>query len=359
MSSSPYSAALGRITSRLTDFLPKEVVHRLAGAKDLSELTKMLEGTAYGPEIVRAATTLQGAPMLEAAINAVFAARNLHAYNSGSFAGRPIVGLYLERWDLENLSVILAAKAHGRSVGADEERLVSWRERPAGVPAGVMTLDDLRALIAQPTIEAAMAYLVRFGYGPAILPLAETFARTGDIFPLVQALERDYYERLFSRLRFFQGDEWVVREFFSIEVDHRNILTLLTARDAGLPPEEATSRWIAGGSLLATSVPELMGAGGVPEIVAQLAGRFPDLPQGLPPYQENRTLAGFEAALRTERIAKAVSRMRAHPVSLAVLFAYLLLAESERADLRRIIYGTLYGLPKEKVDALLVAAGSG
>jgi V/A-type H+/Na+-transporting ATPase subunit C len=359
MSSSPYSAALGRITAHLADFLSKEAVRRLVGAKDIAELTKMLEGTVYGAEIVRAATTRQGAPMLEAAINATFAARNLHAYNSGSFAGRPVVGLYLERWDLENLSVILAAKARGRSVGADEERLVSWRERPAGVPAGVMTLDDLRALIAQPTIEASMDYLVRFGYGPAVLPLADAFARTGDIFPLVQALERDYYERLFARLRFFQGDEWVVREFLAVEVDHRNLLTLLKACDAGLPGEEAITRWIAGGTLASSGVPELLGAGGVAEVVAQLAPRFPVLPQGLTAYQADRTLAGFEAALRSERLARAIGRMRAYPVSLAILFAYLLLAESERADLRRVIYGTLYGLPREKVEPLLVAAGPG
>jgi vacuolar-type H+-ATPase subunit C/Vma6 len=47
--------------------------------------------------------------------------------------------------------------------------------------------------------------------------------------------------------------------------------------------------------------------------------------------------------------------MRAYPLSVAMVFTYLLLAELERTDLRRIIYGRLYGLPTNAiVDSLVV-----
>ncbi len=354
MSSSPYAGALGRIKPHLTEFLGAETYPRLLGSHDLGEVAKILESGPYGPEILKAAVTLQGAPMIEAAVNATFAGRTLHAYNAGSFAGRPIVGLYLQRWDIENLSVILSGKARGKLVGTDEHRLVSWRERPAGVPAGSMTLDDLRGLIEQPTIEASMAYLVRFGYGPTLLPLGETFARTGDIFPLVQALEIDYYERLFARLRFFQGDEWVVREYLRVEVDHRNVLLLLKAKEAGLAAGDVAGRWIPGGSLAEASAPELLGAAEVTELVANLAARFPPISQGLDAYRATHTLAGFESSLRKERLRQATARMRAYPVSLAILMVFLLLAECERADLRRIVYGTLYGVAREEIAADLL-----
>ncbi|HEV2165793.1 MAG TPA: V-type ATPase subunit [Thermoplasmata archaeon] len=354
MSSSPYASALGRHKAHLPEFLPKETWPRLAASKDLNEVAKLLEASPYGPEIVRAAATQKGAPMLESAINATFVERNRRAFDSASFAGRPIVGAYLARWDLENISIVLAAKARGRPVTEDEHRLVSWRELPVGIPAGAMTLDALRALLAQPTLEATVNALVAFGYGATLLPLAETFARTHDIFPLVQALEREYYAKLFGALRFFQGDEWVVLEVLRDEVDDRNAMLLLKAKEAGLSADEAIARWIEGGRLPSTAVPELLGARTVAELVGTLQGRFPVLSEGLAQYEASKSLAGFELGLLHERSVRSLRRMRAYPLSLAILMTYLLLAEVERADLRRIVYGILYGMSAETIEPMLI-----
>jgi V/A-type H+-transporting ATPase subunit C len=354
MSSSPYASALGRLKAHLPEFLSKEFLHRLASSKDLNEVAKLLETTPYGPEIVRAAATQKGAPMLESAINATFVERNRRAFDSASFAGRPIVGAYLQRWDLENISIVLAAKARGRPVTEDEHRLVSWRELPVGIPAGAMTIDGLRSLISQPTLEATVTYLVNFGYGATLLPLSETFARTHDIFPLVQALEREYYARLFASVKFFQGDEWVVLEFLRDEVDDRNVMLLLKAKDASIAADEVLARWIEGGRLPKAGVPELLSARTMAELVGNLAARFPVLPGGLAQYGETQSLAGFELALVHDRAVRAIRRMRAYPLSLAILMTYLLLGEVERADLRRIIYGILYGMPPETIEPMLI-----
>jgi V/A-type H+/Na+-transporting ATPase subunit C len=354
MSSSPYASALGRLKAHLPEFLAKDTLHRLVTAKDVNEIAKILEGTPYGPEILRAAATQKGAPMLESAVNATFVERNRRAFDSASFAGRPIVGAYLQRWDLENISIVLAAKARGRPVTEDEHRLVSWRELPAGLPAGAMTIDGLRAMIAQPTLEATVNHLVNFGYGATLLPLSEAFARTHDIFPLVQALEREYYARLFSAVKFFQGDEWVVLECLRDEVDDRNVMLLLKARDSGLAAEEVLARWIEGGRLARAGVPELMGARSVAELVTTLAPRFPVLPEGSANYAASQSLAGFELALLADRATRAIRRMRAYPLSLAILMTYLLLAETERGDLRRIVYGNLYGMRTDEIEPMLI-----
>ena len=56
----------------------------------------------------------------------------------------------------------------------------------------MLTLDDLRGLLAQPTLEAVAHALLPFGYGATILPLIETYQRTRDVFPIVTALQREY-----------------------------------------------------------------------------------------------------------------------------------------------------------------------
>ncbi len=354
MSGSPYASALGRLKAHLPSFLPKEFYSRLLAAKDISEATKILEPTPYGPAIVQAATSYSGATLLEIAINRTFVERNRQAYESASFAGKPIVGAYLRRWDIENIALILSAKAQGRPVTEAETFLVSSREIPAGLFAGIMTLDDFRQLLDQPTLEATVTGLVKYGYGSLLLPLLESYGRTHDIFPLVQTLERDYYQKLLESLKFFQGDEWVVRQFVQGEIDVRNVLLLLKGKDAQLDSETVSERWIEGGTLARSAVAELFGARDVPELVKGLEGRFPALSEGLSDYQSGRSLTSFEAALQRERAVREIRRMRAYPLSLAILFTYLLLSELERGDLRRIIYGKLYGLPTPRVESLLI-----
>src|SRR5271170_4108697 len=165
MAASAYASALGRLKPEFTSFLSKETYVQLAAAKDPNEVAKILDGTPYGLDVQAARVAYQGVALVEIAINRTFVRRNRHAYEATPFAGRGVVGAYLTRWDLENIELILAAKAQGRSVTETEDHLVSSREIPAGLYAGVLTLDDFRQLLAQPTLEATATALVRYGYG--------------------------------------------------------------------------------------------------------------------------------------------------------------------------------------------------
>ncbi len=193
MASSSYASALGRLLPEFPAFLSKEIWPTLVAARDPGEIAKILEETAYAPDLDAARATHQGISLVEIAINRTFVRRNRRAYDAAPFAGRPVVGAYLARWDVQNIGLILAAKAQGRPVRETEESLVSSRDIPAGLYAGVLTLDDYRNLLEQPTVEAVATQLVRFNaYGTTILPLLETYARTRDIFPILHALEVEY-----------------------------------------------------------------------------------------------------------------------------------------------------------------------
>lgn len=355
MAGSPYASSLGRLKAHTGEFLPKDAYGPLTNATDVSEITKLLEPSSYGPAIALEAASYQGAALLEIAINRTFVRRNRLALDSTPFAGKTTVALYLRRWDLQNISLILSAKALQRPVSETEVFLVSSRDAPAGFFAGSMTLDDFRLLLQQPTLEAVAQALTPFGYGGILLPLLDAYERSHDIFPLQLALEKDYYARLHEAARFFQGDEWVVRRFIQSEIDQRNVLLLLKARDAEVPPEEVERRFLDGGSMPRTLLGELSTARTVPELVNALAERYPALPDGTPTYTVSRTLTGYEAALSRERALTELRRMRSFPLALAMTFVYLFLADLERTDLRRIIYGRLYGLSNDAIaDSLVV-----
>jgi V/A-type H+-transporting ATPase subunit C len=354
MASSPYASSLGRLKAHTGEFLTRESYGTLTNARDVPEIVKLLETTPYGPEIGRAAATHRGSELLEVAINRTFVERNRQALAATPFAGRQLVEVYLQRWDSQNIGLVLSSKAFGRPVRETESFLVSARDIPAGIFAGSMTLDDFRVLLQQPNLESVATHLTAYGYGGVLLPLIEAYERTGNIFPLLQALDRDYYARVLDAARFYQGDEWNVRQLLQSEIDVRNVLLLLKGRDSGVPVEEVESRILDGGTIVRSTFADLVGARSVAELVSQLSGRFPSLPEGNGVYKASQSLTGYEVALQRERAIRELGRMRAYPLSIAMIFSYLLLADLERTDLRRIIYGRLYGLPTSAIVESLV-----
>ena len=350
---STYASSLGRIKATLPSFLRKEQFASLVNARDLSEVTKILEGTWYGPDVTAALASTSGAEALELAINRHLVRLCRFAYEVTPFAGRPVVGAYLKRWDIENIGLILSAKAYGRPLSETDSFLVSDRQTPAGLSAGVMTLDDLRQLLAQPNVEGVANQLVKFGYGTLLLQHLDAFAKSQNLFPVLQALQRYYYEHMLESTRFFQGDEWVVRQFLAGEIDVRNLLTVLKAKDAGLRPEDLASFFFEGGTLASKQLGDLVTQRDIPAIVTTVGASFP-LEEGLGVYRENRSLVGFQAALERLHAERSLARMRQYPLSLAGIFAFLLLAEMERSDLRKVIYGKVYGLPNERIQSELV-----
>ncbi len=355
MAGSPYASALGRLKPDFSTFLSRDLYPALVAAKDANELAKLLETTPYSADLARARATHSGATLVEVAVNRAFVRRNRHAYEATPFAGRAVVAAYLGRWDIQNIEMILSAKALGRTITETEDHLVSSREIPAGLYAGVMTLDDFRILLGQPTLEATVRALVRHGYGATILPLLEAFERTHDIFPVLQALDRQYYRSVLEAARFFQGDEWVVRALLQSEIDVRNSLLLLKGKGADLPLDAVSARWLDGGTLTRGQAPDLYSARSVPDLAERLAGRFPSVPEGNAGYAEGGSLTGYEVALERDRTVAELKRLRTYPLSLSVIFAYLLLSEVERADLRRIVFGRLYGFAPERLTPLLIS----
>jgi V/A-type H+-transporting ATPase subunit C len=357
MAGSPYASALGRFKALMPSFLSADAYAPLVRAKDLSEIMKLLEPTPYGPELAAALTTYEGAAAIEVAVNHLFVHRQRILLESASFAGKPLMQAYLRRWDIENIGLVLSAKSEGRSVKESETFLVSSREIPAGLFAGSMGLDDFRSLLALPSTEAVATQLVRFGYGGVLLPLLENYQKTRDIFPLLAALQKDYYSRLLASAKFFQGDEWVIREFLRSEIDVRNVLLLLKGKAAGLALDVVLERFLDGGDLGRDKLPDLYNVRDVPELIAQLEGRFPMLHDGLEAYAVDKSLVPFDLALTRARTIRELKRLRSFPLSVGILFTFLLLAEVERSDLRKIVYGKLYGIPPAELERSLVLIG--
>jgi len=355
MASSPYASALGRLNPEFPAFLSKELYAQLIATKDPNEFAKVLETTPYADDVARLRSTHSDVTLVELAINRTFVRPNRQAFESTPYAGRGVVGAYLGRWDIQNIEMILTVKSQGKNVTETEDHLVSSRDIPAGLYAGAMNLDDFRTLLAQPTLEAMVTSLVKYGYGTTILPFLEEFGRSHNIFPIVHALDREYYRNVVAQARFYQGDEWVVRGLVQSEIDARNALLLLKGKDRALPVDNVLPRWLEGGTLTSAQASDMYSVRGVPDLAERLAVRFPAVTEGTSEYTSADSLTGYEVAIERERATLELKRLRTYPLSLGVIFAYLLRNEIERSDLRRAVFGRKYGVPAERLAPLLVS----
>jgi V/A-type H+/Na+-transporting ATPase subunit C len=358
---SPYASSLGWLKAAFPAFLKPDVYRALLAAKDVDEFAKVLDPTPYGPALARTSATHSGVSLVEIALNRTLVQRNRNAYHRTPYGGQAVVAAYLARWDIQNIELILSSKAQGRAVTETEDHLVSARDIPAGFYTGLIGLDDFRILLSQPSLDATVAALVKYGYGATILPFLEEFQRTRNIFPILQALDKEYYRKVLSAARFVQGDEWILHGFLQSELDVRNALILLKGKSIDLPLDAVLTHWIEGGTLAVSQVPALYAAAGVPDLARRLAPRWPSLAivtpsdAEAPKDTEPGTLTGYEVAMQRDRAATELKRLPMYPLSVNVVFSYLLRVELEWSDLRRIVFGLVYGLPTSQVEPLLIS----
>ena len=117
----------------------------------------------------------------------------------------------------------------GRTITETESFLVSSRNIPAGISAGNIPHDDMKVILSQNNVDGVVNQLVKYNYGTILMQHLETYQKTGDLGPMMSALQNHYYQNLLESLKFFQGDEGVIRELFKTEIDKKNVLTLQKA----------------------------------------------------------------------------------------------------------------------------------
>ncbi|MCL4324743.1 MAG: V-type ATPase subunit [Candidatus Thermoplasmatota archaeon] len=355
MSETTYAPSMGRLKALSHLLLPKDTILGLTQAKDTADVAKLLEGTTYSEDLTHAFEVYRDSDALEVAINRHFAALTRLAYQVTPFSGRTAVGAYLKWWDIENILSIIAAKAYGRILSESDTFIISERKTPAGVSAGILSIDDLRNLIAQTSVDAVVQQLARFGYGVTIMEHIGEFTKTQNLFPITRALEVQYYADLLRSSLFFQGDEWVVRQFIAEEIDVKNILTLFKGKDSEIPGEELSSLFLPGGTLPQKQLQDLSQLRSIEECVNSLGTEF-GLAEALTQYKEESTLVPFELTLRRRHANRNHERMKIFPLSMAGIFHFILRARNEREDLRKIVYGKVYNLPAEKLTRELITA---
>ena len=241
----------------------------------------------------------------------------------------------------------------GREITETESLLVSSRNVPAGIAAGNIPHDEIKIILAETNVDGVVNKLAKYGYGVVLMKYLDEFQKTGDMGPMMSALHAEYYQKMLESLKFFQGDEGAIRELIRAEIDKKNILNLLKAKDSNLEKDVVSKHLIENGRI---STKELLDSYEVKD-VAELVGKFDSyfkLTDAIEQYKTSKSLIDFEVAITKIIFENNVKKLRNIALSIGNIFYFIFRAEIEHENLKRITYGKRYDLSTDKIKEMLL-----
>ena len=353
MGASPYSSSFGRLQSISINFLKPDFLENLLKANDVSEMIKLLESTWYGQEIKKTASVYQGPALLEVVLNRHLVEINKIILEAAPFNGKNAVRAYLSKWDLYNIELILSSKMMGRAITETESLLVSSRNVPAGIAAGNIPHDEIKIILSESGVEGVVNKLAKYGYGVELMKHLDEFQKTGDLGPMMSALHESYYQKLLESLKFFQGDEGSIRELIRAEIDKKNVLNLMKAKESGIEKEMVARHLVEGGQISSKELLDIYEVKDVAEIIGKIESRF-KLTEALEHYKTSKSLIDFEIAITQLINTTYVKKLKNIALSIGTIFYFIFNAENEHENLKRITYGKRYNLSIDKIRKTLL-----
>src|SRR5574340_838844 len=311
MPTSQYASSFGRLQAISLSLLSKEEMQNLMKAKDEVEMVKALGSTWYKSEIEKAASIFKESELF------------------------------------------LSEKSMGRPISETESFLVSSRNVPAGISAGNISHDEMKIILSQTGVDGVVNQLVKYNYGTVLMQQLETYQKTGDLGPMMSALQTFYYHNLLESLKFFQGDEGLIRDFIRAEIDKKNVLSLLKAKESNLDKDILSKHLIEGGKMTTNELLDVYNAKDVSEIVGRIENRFM-LVNALAQYKKSKSLIDFEVALDKFINSEYVKKLKNIALSVGTIFYFIINTEHERENIKRIAYGKRYNLSTDYINSLLL-----
>ena len=367
--SSDYGYINARVRAMKSRLLSRETLYELLAARDLTAFSDTLGSTDFGKDLGEA---LSRAPRPALGLSGPFGPLGLSAVEEGlrrnlcrtsakllSFAdGRAgeLLGVILERWDLENIKAVLRGK-HTRLSKSDILSGV--------VPAG--RLDEARlSELAEAEDAKAVADMLATWRSPFARPLTKAlsaYAQDNNLANLELALDRFYVSASLETVRGRgKGDRnaALIRGILKGQIDVLNLGTALRLRGEALEEGPLVSYWVPGGEKILER--HFLALARAESFIQALALVPPALQPLEKPGGPERPGAGrgdeaaFERALSRAFALRCARIYRGDPLAINIPVGYLGMKTLEVANLRLIARGKAFGLsrPELEVELLLV-----
>ncbi|MEM0074052.1 MAG: V-type ATPase subunit [Thermoplasmatales archaeon] len=350
-----YGLSYGTLKVKRNDLLKRKDYEELMRLVNPADFISYLSNHGYDADISANSSQYSGYNLIEAATNTHLAKLNKLALSLTPKEGRDLVASYLTKWDIMNIKTIMVAKNLNYKVEDTEMHLVSENMTTLGIFAGLLSHSDYKNLLSMGSIEDMISYLLKFGYGKALLSYLDDYRKSNSLSSLLLSLDLYYYSMLREKFRFYTGTEGPVYRFIKGIIDIKNIITIMKFKEFG-GGDNVSNYLLQGGNLSDQILDDLIKSSSVEEVALKVKPFF-DLTKSLEFYKTRGSLTGFEGELYRNLYWNFIEIFEMSPLSVNNILAYLLRAEGEWKDVRNIFLSRYYKIDEETVRMMSVNIG--
>ena len=307
------------------------------------QLTVAVSNIGYAEEINLYASKFSGGDLVEAALthNLEVELSDIVSMCNGKI--KSMVEVYTSRFEYQNAKVVLRAVMNDVELEkVSHSILPELNDINTPWLKIIENADDLRSAVTQ---------MRRKSFGQSLISLPED-SRLSDY---EDALDRHYFSNAIKQLSSPKPASRYLRNYLSLEIDHRNILNILESDSMGIGSEEISNLLLPGGRLLPPSSFSSIAAGGKDSMmdVLRASSRFDmsEFEQLLQESVQVRSLDPIVTWFKKQEHEFMQKMSYLHPVSALPIVHYISMKVQEVADLRIIVRGRLAGLPEDVLEA--------
>jgi len=342
-----YPYAVARVKSKKSLLLTKDNYPKLL-MMDLTEIARFLGETQYKVEMAELASRYDGVNLIElgTSMNQARVYSQILGFCTGDL--KTTLEKYLARWDYMNVKTLLRAKLAKVTVEELQEDIVA---------AGRLSNDDILALFSTDSIREILDDIGR-KYGMTIPDeMVGALETSNDLGPVEDYLDRLYYQRFFEQLAHPTRPEKILVNWMRIEVDLRNILTLLKLKRYKVQTDKPELYFIDGGAELSPKeLVRIMATESFEAAIAELSKLtyYEQIKDSLEAAKTTGSLSEVEITL-SKRLARQSEKLsHAYPSSVLPIVDYIVRKKIEVDNIRIIARGKQSGLNSDQIKKLLV-----
>jgi V/A-type H+-transporting ATPase subunit C len=347
-----YGLPYGTLKVEKLNLLSKKDYEDLIKASSVNDIISLLSEKGLKDDLSQYSNQYSGLDLIEISNNSYFARLNRYALSVTPYNGKDLIVSYLSKWDLLNLKTIIAAKSANNKIEQTQIYLITSKNLPVGMYAGLLSYEDYRNILSMDNIEDIVSYTLRYGYGKALLSFIDDYKKNNNVTSLLLSLDLYYYEMMREKFRFFNGSEGPIYRYIKRIIDSKNLMTILKGIEYG-NVEDIKDFIIKGGGLTDQQIDDLIKSNSVEEVIQKVKIIF-NITTGLDYYKNTSSLVGIESEIERNIYWEFLEIFEMSSLSINNVIAFLMRAEAQWKDIKKIASGKFYNLSEEEISMLLI-----
>jgi V/A-type H+-transporting ATPase subunit C len=341
---SVYSYSSARVKAMESNLIGAQAMQSIIDASSIdAALSILFQQPAYKDNITKYGGTTMKKELIDFALSSNLAQSVNKLVVIAPTAQRKVMRALVGKWDIHNIRLAVEAKDRG----------LGFEQIAANIIDTSVDSTIIKEAMRESTVEALLARLaINSPYSEILKGASAAYSKSRNITDALSALDVGYYASLSGVLYEISSAHYQSALIIKMEIDSKNILTLIRGKRIDMKFQQLDSYLISNGTIQKKELEHMFESAHSVEDLVQHITRF-DLKESLEVYKKTGQLVSFEIGMNNYILNKGLSVLKPTILSFGTMLAYIYLKELEVRTLRIAINSKIYGLAPEDVSRLI------